>query len=206
MNNIKPSLIDNNFLNRFINHETKKKSIKFNNFINLSRNNIIIVLFISLLAYILYYRYNNKTIKTISPQNNINIIPPLLPSSIKQMQQQIPSNNNNQQIPQQIPQQMQPNNNLPRQLYLSKNNNPIQREQTHHSHHPQNNTFNGQNDISIEHMTNEIDPINLNQNNYYLNKDNLSNQIHNPNDLSLRSMSKAFLTPQYIGDNYSPLL
>ena len=68
------------------------------------------------------------------------------------------------------------------------------------------NDYNGQNDIDIENMVNiqnTIDPINLNQDHYFKNKNNISNQIYNQHDHSLKTRSATHMAPQYLGHNFS---
>jgi hypothetical protein len=204
MNNNKPNLIDQNFLNRFIQNNVKKQNTYHKQLLELVKKHFLIIIFIGALAYLLYYRYNsNQNKKVVVDKVKIVEEPVFAPQ-----QYAVPKVVDNKSLVQTnfIPGEQnnyQPNNNLPQQTYISQQRKVIDNT-PNYSHDI--NDYNGQNDIDIENMVNiqnTIDPINLNQDHYFKNKNNISNQIYNQHDHSLKTRSATRMAPQYLGHNFS---
>lgn len=203
MNNFnKPKLIDKNFLKKIIMKNTQKTA-NYIQYWDMIKQNILIITFIGLLAYFLYYRYNQAKIKALKE---------------KQIQQQ------------KILEQQQLQQQMLNQQYISSRKkivDPRTREQTRFipedkqysvprnsqtpylkqhindvNNYVELNTIQP-NQLPDHNLTNNIDPINLNFN--YLEQIPSTKQKPNEFDYSLKTRSASFLTPQYIGPNFSPL-
>jgi hypothetical protein len=204
MNNNKPNLIDPNFLNRFIQSNVKKQNTYHKQLLELVKKHFLIILFIGALAYLLYYRYNSNQNKKVE----VDTVEVVKEPVFAPQQYAVPKVVDNKSLVQTnfIPGEQnnyQPNNNLPQQTYISQQRKVIDNT-PNYSHDI--NDYNGQNDIDIENMINvqnTIDPINLNQNHYFKNKNNISNQIYNQHDHSLKTRSATRMAPQYLGHNFS---
>lgn len=205
MNNNKPNLIDPNFLNRFIQNNVKKQNTYHKQLLELVKKHFLIIIFIGALAYLLYYRYTSNQNKKVVVDDTVEVVkePVFAPQ-----QYAVPKVVDNKSLVQTnfIPEEQnnyQPNNNLPQQTYISQQRKVIDNT-PNYSHDI--NDYNGQNDIDIENMVNiqnTIDPINLNQDHYFKNKNNISNQIYNQHDHSLKTRSATHMAPQYLGHNFS---
>jgi len=205
MNNNKPNLIDPNFLNRFIQSNVKKQNTYHKQLLELVKKHFLIIIFIGALAYLLYYRYNSNQNKKVEvevveePEEPVfapqqYAVPKVVDDKSLVQTNFIPGEQNN----------YQPNNNLSQQIYFSQQKKVIDNT---NDYSQDINDYNGQNDIDIENMINvqnTIDPINLNQDHYFKNKNNISNQIYNQHDHSLKTRSATRMAPQYLGHNFSP--
>ena len=205
MNNFdKPKLIDKSFLKKLIMRNTKK-STDYSQYWDMIKQNILIILFLLLLSYFLYYRYNQAKVKA---------------QKEKEIQEQ--------QIIQE--QQMAQQRLLQQQYFTSKKKviDPRTREQTRFipedqqyavprysqeqpylkqrindvNSYVEQNTVNPQ-ELPDMYLKNNVDPINLNFN--YLEQVPTQRQKPNEFDYSLKTRSATFLTPQYIGPNFAPL-
>lgn len=199
----KPKLIDRSFLKKVINNNSQKNFNKFKDLWDLIKQNLIIVLFIGLLAYFLYYRYTNTMQKKEEPQEIIQqqVYQDLTPQYHYQMNSVL-----NNQIMQQTRQQTRfiPSDqqySVPRQPqqdpYLCSTNNTCQNNNLEEK-------IDNQNNDNIQILKEKtVDPINLNFNNYQENNQE-EKKILNDFDYSLKTRSATYLSPQYIGPNFAP--
>lgn len=185
----KPKLIDKHFLKKLISHNKAKKNNSFDKYFKLLKNNFFIILCLLAFAYFLYYRYNYINNKDIEPEiipekttKRINIIPPYFQST---KPNQIVGPETREQT------RFIPPNEHYTDPYINQYQNTV----------PKNNN----NPININDYVEEntVNPINLNQNYFYENEDQNIPEM-NQYDYSLKTRSASFLTPQYIGPNFSP--
>lgn len=205
MNNFeKPRLIDRSFLKKVINNNSQKNFNKFNDLWQVIRQNIIIILFLGLLVYFLYYRYNSTLLKKeeepqiitqnkyldMSPQYHYQMNSVLNNQLMQQTRQQTRFIPQDQQYS--VPRQPQ------QEPYLCSTNNTCENNNLEEKIK---NNSNDENIRIIQEKT--IDPINLNYNNYQENNQE-QKSILNDFDYSLKTRSATFLSPQYIGPNFAP--
>lgn len=182
----KPKLIDKSFLKKLVHKNlTKQKyiNIELGDFI---KQNILIILFIGLIIYILYYRYNLVQIKKDTPTD--------IDTQIIQQPFHQPIYTGKKIID---PQTRQQTRFIPENQQYSA---PMLPRQENYDINKYN-----QEDIPYPQIKNNINPINLDYN-FYEEKQDISKQKINKMDYSLKTRSASLLSPQYIGPNFSPAI
>ena len=184
----KPKLIDRSFLKKLVNKNlTKQKYINIELW-DFIKQYSLILLFIGLIIYVLYYRYNLVQNKKEEEEEIVVQEAPIQP----------PVYTRNRMV---NPQTRQQTRFIPETQQYSAPTHPIQ-DRYDVNGYVSENTFNPD-EIPNPQMINNINPINLNHN-YLEEKQSQPTPQFDEMDYSLKSRSATFLSPQYIGPNFAP--